>query len=750
MKRNSIDEYIGPSGGFFSTSSRYVGVTHQAINLSASGNAELGSSNGDVHISSSGSMFISAGENMIQSSSGSFKIISEADTVDLHGQDISIGAISAVGIGGGTDIDINAGQAVNVQALNEVHIIGDLGIVFATDQKGLVIPTSLGTGSISGQASERMYFAASGDAHFRSDNGDLLLLSSGAFTLASFNDEGTISADGELAISSSSNRILVISSDETRVNAGTNIILVSTEDISSLSSQETEFSSSRSIALNAIRRVEAYGDDGVILRTDAVTKGTGHISGIAQQTLFLAGSGLTCLRSDNGDLQLFGSGIVNCSAGGQISITSATDRVLVSAFDDVSLAPDQDFTVVAGEGISMVSEGDDIVVRSAIDKRIIAYGDDGIVLRTDATTKDTGSISGVAVKNIFLSASGAMKLHCENGSMAVSSSGQISFGSIDGVTAGTFGGAFIVDKVGNYTGVWGGTWSNSSNIIAMSTTGGVGIYSAAGNATFKSTAANATLGSDVGDVTCQSSQAQVTLSAFAASGRLRYEFGPHEAWHVSPSHTSDFFPIPHSGQIEEMISAGGGGGITSINGENGPAITLAASSGLRLTTGVDKITVSGVNQYVSVYNNTGTIGLIAAGGANPTSYANVAMDSVIRLDPIFQGTGAITVLKTGWYKLNYNINLDNSANASRTIAQVRARNTTAGADIRGSHSYPYLRTNAAGENTGAVAGLLFHADAGDAIEVQARRISGTGNVSVNIDSSINLEYIGDWNDPEGG
>lgn len=57
-----------------------------------------------------------------------------------------------------------------------------------------------------------------------------------------------------------------------------------------------------------------------------------------------------------------------------------------------------------------------------------------------------------------------------------------------------------------------------------------------------------------------SSARQLTLSVFSntpasfnGSGLLRYEFGPNEAWHWSPSHTSDFFPIPHSGQVEEMI-----------------------------------------------------------------------------------------------------------------------------------------------------------------------------------------------------
>jgi len=46
---------------------------------------------------------------------------------------------------------------------------------------------------------------------------------------------------------------------------------------------------------------------------------------------------------------------------------------------------------------------------------------------------------------------------------------------------------------------------------------------------------------------------QIWLRSFGASGQLRYQFGPYEAWHVSPSHTSDYFPIAHSGQVNQMI-----------------------------------------------------------------------------------------------------------------------------------------------------------------------------------------------------
>lgn len=46
---------------------------------------------------------------------------------------------------------------------------------------------------------------------------------------------------------------------------------------------------------------------------------------------------------------------------------------------------------------------------------------------------------------------------------------------------------------------------------------------------------------------------ELRLSALSGSGQLRYQGGPYEAWHTSPSHTSNFFPIPHSGQVNQMI-----------------------------------------------------------------------------------------------------------------------------------------------------------------------------------------------------
>lgn len=95
------------------------------------------------------------------------------------------------------------------------------------------------------------------------------------------------------------------------------------------------------------------------------------------------------------------------------------------------------------------------------------------------------------------------------------------------------------------------------------------------------------------DLIC-SAIGQTRFTPFDGSGVLTYEFGPFEAWHTSPSHTADKFPIAHSGQVVQMIAelGGGGGGHTmqaAYDGgplvvANGPIIVAAGpnTQGLKL------------------------------------------------------------------------------------------------------------------------------------------------------------------------
>jgi hypothetical protein len=59
---------------------------------------------------------------------------------------------------------------------------------------------------------------------------------------------------------------------------------------------------------------------------------------------------------------------------------------------------------------------------------------------------------------------------------------------------------------------------------------------------------------------------QISLEPFGSSGRLEFRFGPHQAWYEKLTHSSTggpandgFWPLPHSGQIAQMIANAGGG-----------------------------------------------------------------------------------------------------------------------------------------------------------------------------------------------
>ena len=133
------------------------------------------------------------------------------------------------------------------------------------------------------------------------------------------------------------------------------------------------------------------------------------------------------------------------------------------------------------------------------------------------------------------------------------------------------------------------------------------------------------------------STAQIALKAFffgpVPSGQLEYRFGPYESWqtYINSAPTSGpaqdgFWPIPHSGQIAQMITEGGGGGtlqqayeaghrIDTSTGQGGPVQIHGGTSiwGLHLSQtelgGVSfpHILMSGVIGVVSAATRTGSI-----------------------------------------------------------------------------------------------------------------------------------------------
>jgi len=78
---------------------------------------------------------------------------------------------------------------------------------------------------------------------------------------------------------------------------------------------------------------------------------------------------------------------------------------------------------------------------------------------------------------------------------------------------------------------------------------------------------------NAGTALLNNQKGQITLAPWNGSGVLQYRFGPHQSWYIKQSHTSiggpegdGYFPVPHSGQILQMIleNAGAPGGGSTL------------------------------------------------------------------------------------------------------------------------------------------------------------------------------------------
>jgi hypothetical protein len=85
---------------------------------------------------------------------------------------------------------------------------------------------------------------------------------------------------------------------------------------------------------------------------------------------------------------------------------------------------------------------------------------------------------------------------------------------------------------------------------------------------------------------------QIFLQPFDASGELTYQFGPFEAFHVLDRNSGNRFPLPHSGQINQMIleTAGPTPGLQVVYGVD-PTIVISDGD-LVLTSDSDKLVLS--------------------------------------------------------------------------------------------------------------------------------------------------------------
>lgn len=142
---------------------------------------------------------------------------------------------------------------------------------------------------------------------------------------------------------------------------------------------------------------------------------------------------------------------------------------------------------------------------------------------------------------------------------------------------------------------------------------------------------------------------QIKLQPFGGSGRLEYRLGGvggHQAWHWKPSYAiaggpnnDGFFPLPHSGQIVQMIleNAPAGGGLTSLTDgttpATGPSVLFQDFNGIAIEVvdpqtinfdvdirGVNGIGVTQSGPGLSVINGAALSGLVTGSSSLQGAY----------------------------------------------------------------------------------------------------------------------------------
>lgn len=313
-------------------------------------------------------------------------------------------------------------------------------------------------------------------------------------------------------------------------------------------------------------------------------------------------------------------------------------------------------------------------------------------------------------------------------------------------------------------------------------------------------------GAALGDIILDAS-GQMHLGAFGGSGQLEYRFGPYEMWAAKTSSPPDgspagdgFWPIPHSGNVNEMIALALPTLQTGYENNNNVFVTSAfgdlgiasQSAKFRIASSEERshIQLSGVLAPASVDHERGDLTFMlhqdSEDGSLPTSEAEARAQSLgygqlvydtgsgivnlvtgsgimeIKNDTSAQTftTGTVTIglltagipdkhyhidttndqiviLVPGLYHFHYAVNTDVTSGASRSIIRVRLLHN--GTALTRYNSYAYAREATAGEGTCRNAGFLL-LEAGDTLELQANRDIGGNTCAV----LANETHIGLW------
>lgn len=139
------------------------------------------------------------------------------------------------------------------------------------------------------------------------------------------------------------------------------------------------------------------------------------------------------------------------------------------------------------------------------------------------------------------------------------------------------------------------TCGNTAFPISVITASGILVVNASLGLIFNQDGTGDILFNNIGDG--KGLGGQIRIEAFSGSGNLQYRLGGiggHEAWHWKPSYAvgggpnnDGYFPIPHSGQILNMISQNAGGTLQSAYEGNNNVFTTLAQGGPVNLIGID-------------------------------------------------------------------------------------------------------------------------------------------------------------------
>lgn len=190
-------------------------------------------------------------------------------------------------------------------------------------------------------------------------------------------------------------------------------------------------------------------------------------------------------------------------------------------------------------------------------------------------------LSGVFLDPLFPH-SGIIRFSKENGSFFPR--GRFEFSKDGGKTFGFYAGGQDIEL----------ECTNDASLSATGNTFITGSSSVSVAGTFI-TIDSSSFNSATGDVTIGAA-ANIKLQPFKASGQLEYRFGPNQAWHWKPTYSTQFHPIPHSGQILQMILENGGLATVSLQ--------TAYNVGDRIVPIVSKVTNGIFNRGILVAKTT--------------------------------------------------------------------------------------------------------------------------------------------------